>query len=118
VKNILKTEETFTSICPECNTEMELPISQKDKEHECIECRENFIAKEALEKKCPHCGEMIKSKATICKFCKEKVSMPHKRRKLFGVGFSHNMIQRKKREIIIIGVSIIFFIREYVIALF
>ena len=110
MKSTLKTEETFIAICPECNTEIELPISQKDKEYECIGCCENFIAKEALEKKCPHCGEIIKSKATICKFCKKKVSTAHKRRKLFGVGFINNMIQRKKRGIIIFGVFIIFFI--------
>lgn len=83
VKNILRPKETFISICPECNTEIELPVSQKDKEYECIGCREKFIAKEALTRKCPYCGDMIKSRATICKFCKKKISMPQKNLKSF-----------------------------------
>ena len=63
----------FIFICPECNTAAELPESMKEKEYECSCCCETSIAREALERDCPFCGEKIKIKATICKHCKQNV---------------------------------------------
>ena len=66
-------ESLFIFICPECDTAMELPESMKDKEYECPCCCETSIAREAVERNCPSCGEKIKIKATVCKHCKQKV---------------------------------------------
>ena len=69
------TETSFTFVCPECGTQVELPIVLKGKKYECKACCEESIAEPATEKKCPHCGKMIKFHATICKFCKKNVDV-------------------------------------------
>ncbi len=69
------TEPSFTFVCPECGTQVELPIVLKGKKYECKACCEESIAEPATEKKCPHCGKMIKFHATICKFCKKNVDV-------------------------------------------
>ena len=69
------TETSFTFVCPECGTQVELPIVLKGKKYECKACCEESIAEPATEKKCPHCGQMIKFHATICKFCKKNVDV-------------------------------------------
>lgn len=69
------TETSFTFVCPECGTQVELPIVLKGKKYECKACCEESIAEPATEKKCPHCGKMIKFYATICKFCKKNVDV-------------------------------------------
>ena len=66
-------ESSFTFICSECGTQVELPIILKGKKYECKACCEESIAEPATEKKCPHCGQMIKFHATICKYCKKNV---------------------------------------------
>ena len=66
-------EEKFIFICPECDTVAELPESLKDKEYECSCCCETSIAREAVERDCPYCGEKIKIKAKVCKHCKKNV---------------------------------------------
>jgi predicted RNA-binding Zn-ribbon protein involved in translation (DUF1610 family)/TM2 domain-containing membrane protein YozV len=69
------TETSFTFVCPECGTQVELPIVLKGEKYECKACCEESIAEPATEKKCPHCGQMIKFHATICKFCKKNVDV-------------------------------------------
>ena len=66
---------SFTFVCPECGTQVELPIVLKGKKYECKACCEESIAEPATEKKCPHCGETIKFHATICKFCRKNVDV-------------------------------------------
>lgn len=66
-------EKSFIFVCPECGTQVELPIVLKGKKYECKACCEESIAEPATEKKCPHCGQTIKFHATICKFCKKNV---------------------------------------------
>ena len=66
-------ESLFIFICPECDTVTELPESLKDKEYECPCCCETSIAREAVERNCPSCGEKIKIKATVCKHCNQKI---------------------------------------------
>ena len=65
------TETSFTFVCPECGTQVELPIALKGKKYECKTCCEESIAEPATEKKCPHCGKMIKLQAKVCKYCKK-----------------------------------------------
>ena len=67
-------EKLFIFICPECDTIAELPESMIGEKYECKSCCESSVATEAIERKCPYCGEMIKIKATICKHCKKKIS--------------------------------------------
>ncbi len=69
-----KQEETFIFICPECDAVEFLPVSMKGKQYECKECCETIIAEPAEERKCPHCGKMIKIKAAICKHCQKSVN--------------------------------------------
>lgn len=66
-------EEKFIFICPECDAVTELPISMKGQQYECKSCCETSVANPAEERKCPHCGEKIKIKATVCKHCKKTV---------------------------------------------
>ena len=66
-------EQNFIFICPECETVVELPESLKDKQYECSRCCETSIAREAVERDCPYCGEKIKIKAKVCKHCKQNV---------------------------------------------
>lgn len=73
VQEVVEQEKTFIFVCPECGTVAELPESDKDKEYECKSCFETVVAKEALERPCPHCNGVIKAKATICKHCKASV---------------------------------------------
>lgn len=73
VLKVVEQEKNFIFICPECGTVAELPESDKDKEYECKSCFETVVAKEALERPCPHCNGIIKIKATICKHCKGAV---------------------------------------------
>lgn len=112
-QNVLKREDTFISICPECGTEVELTVLQKDKEYECLGCCEIFIAKEALERKCPYCEEMIKSKATVCRFCKKTISIQPQKKKFFLPAFFSKMFYGKQRNRILIVcgaiICIIFF---------
>ena len=68
-------EALFIFICPECRTVSELPETMKDEEYKCPCCCEISIAKEAIERDCPRCGEKIKIKATVCKHCKQTI--PH-----------------------------------------
>jgi len=68
-----KPEETFVFICPECDAMEFLPVSMKGQQYECKTCCETSIAEPAEERKCPYCGEKIKIKATICKYCKKTV---------------------------------------------
>ena len=68
------TEDSFIFICPQCDTQVELPIAMKGKKYECKACFEESVAQPATEKKCPHCGKSIKIKATTCKYCKRKVT--------------------------------------------
>ena len=67
-------EKTFIFVCPDCGTQAELPIILKGKEYECKVCCETTIAEPATEKKCPHCGAVIKFNATRCKYCKKDVN--------------------------------------------
>ena len=66
-------EQSFIFICPECDTVAELPESFKDKGYECSFCCETSIAREAVDRNCPFCGEKIKIKATVCKHCRNNV---------------------------------------------
>lgn len=69
----LGNSQTFTFICPECDTVADLPYSAKGQKYTCKECCETTIAEPAVDRKCPHCGEKIKIKAEICKYCKKTV---------------------------------------------
>ena len=66
-------EQKFIFICPECGTIVELPESQNGKEYECPSCCETAIAVPATERQCPYCGEKIKIKATVFKYCRKNV---------------------------------------------
>ena len=68
-----KPEETFVFICPECDMVEILPVSMKGKQYECKTCCETSVAEPAEERKCPYCGEKIKIKASICKYCKKDI---------------------------------------------
>ena len=67
-------ETTFIFVCPDCGTQVELPSVFKGKEFECKVCCETSIAQPATEKKCPHCGAVIKFNVTRCKYCKKDVN--------------------------------------------
>ena len=67
------TANNFPFICPLCGTLTELASSLQDQEYECPACSEKSIAVPATEKPCPYCGEMIKFRAKICRFCKKSV---------------------------------------------
>jgi hypothetical protein len=66
--------ETFTFVCPSCDTMVELPSTLAGKKYACKACCEEHIAEPATEKKCPYCQQMIKINAKTCKFCKKQVS--------------------------------------------
>lgn len=66
-------EGSFTFVCPSCGSVEELPYKLLGTAYECKSCCESSVATEAIERKCPYCGEMIKIKATICKHCKQKI---------------------------------------------
>ena len=66
-------EKTFIFICPECDAVAELPASQNGQKYECPVCCETVVAVPAEERKCPHCGEKVKLKATLCKHCRKKI---------------------------------------------
>lgn len=76
----------FPFICPSCGTLTDLDSSLQNQEYECPACCEKSIAVPATEKPCPHCGEMIKFQAKICRFCKGSVE-PNK-------SFSPSSVQR------------------------
>lgn len=65
---------TFLFICQNCGTEAYLPRALEGTKYECKSCCEECIAEEALEKKCPHCGNTVKINAKICKHCKKTIS--------------------------------------------
>lgn len=65
----------FPFICPSCGTFADLDSSLQNQEYECTVCCEKSIAVPATEKPCPHCGEMIKFQAKICRFCKRSVEL-------------------------------------------
>ena len=72
-KNHIATK--FTFICPACGTSSKLDLEQEGHEYECPACCEKSIAKPAIEKQCPYCGEMIKLQAKICRFCKKSMEI-------------------------------------------
>ena len=65
--------QKFTFICSECGTVAELPEALNGKEYECLSCCETVIALPATERPCPFCGEKIKIKAMVCKYCRKNV---------------------------------------------
>ena len=66
-------EKTFPYICPDCGTLAELPLSMEGKAYECKGCAESHIATPVTGRKCPYCGEEIKVRATVCKYCRRQV---------------------------------------------
>ena len=82
------TSNKFPFICPSCGTLTDLDSSLQNQEYECPACCEKSIAVPATEKPCPHCGEMIKFQAKICRFCKKSVSEIEKRMPRQGEGVS------------------------------
>ena len=66
-------EKTFPYICPDCETFAELPLSMEGREYECKACAESHIATPATGRKCPYCGEEIKIRATVCRYCRKQV---------------------------------------------
>ncbi len=68
------TSSKFTFVCPFCGTLTDLDLSLQNQEYECPACCEKSIAVPATAKPCPHCGEMIKIQATICRFCKKSLT--------------------------------------------
>ena len=69
------TSNKFPFVCPSCGTLTELDSSLQNQEYECPVCCEKSIAVPATEKPCPHCGEMIRFQAKICRFCKKSVEL-------------------------------------------
>ena len=82
------TSNKFPFICPSCGILTDLDSSLQNQEYECPACCEKSIAVPATEKPCPHCGEMIKFQAKICRFCKKSVSEIEKRMPRQGEGVS------------------------------
>lgn len=68
------TSSKFPFVCPSCGTLTDLDLSLQNQEYECPACCEKSIAVPATEKPCPHCGEMIKFQAKICRFCKKSLT--------------------------------------------
>ena len=90
----------FPFICPCCGTFTELDSSLQNQEYECQGCCEKSIAVPATEKPCPHCGEMIKLQAKICRFCKRSLAEPsipasqmYPQRNPYSQGHPYEMMQ-------------------------
>ena len=61
---------TINYNCPSCNEVLELEDSYIGGEGECPECKAPIpITSEMFEKECPHCAEIIKKAANVCRFC-------------------------------------------------
>ena len=70
-RNVAPAAGSFPFVCPACGSLAELDSSLLNQEYECPECCEKSIAVPADVRPCPHCGQMIKFQARICRFCKK-----------------------------------------------
>ncbi len=70
-RNVPPAAGSFPFVCPACGSVTELDSSLLNQVYECPECCEKSIAVPAEERPCPHCGQMIKYQAKICRFCKK-----------------------------------------------
>ena len=64
---------SFLFVCPQCGEEVELPEAFWGMPYTCKQCSHQTVAKGQQQKECPWCGELIKAKAKICRFCQRNV---------------------------------------------
>lgn len=64
---------SFLFVCPQCGEEIELPEAFWGMPYTCKQCSHQTVAKGQQQKECPWCGELIKAKAKICRFCQRDV---------------------------------------------
>ena len=65
---------SFLFVCPQCGEEVELPEAFWGMPYTCKQCSHQTVAKGQQQKECPWCGELIKAKAKICRFCQRNVT--------------------------------------------
>jgi len=64
---------TIPFICPYCGTYADVDADLEGKDYECQGCAEVSTAVVATERVCPFCGETVKFKAQICRFCRKQL---------------------------------------------
>ncbi len=74
---------SFTFNCPKCGTPIEADDEWRGQQAQCPDCNETItIPKPAIspdtpktdEKYCPFCGKIIKKQASLCRYCKARLT--------------------------------------------